>query len=228
MAKSRVSIPVDSISGTVWGTDRTLGRDPGFSATMQKMPAQNRIDAKAVFTTKIISKSQMTRGGSKNRHTRAERYCFCDEAYQLSFPYKVFYLQSWWRAVTDDPNAQMSPYHIMMKICLKYMDEMAAFTHFSWIQRYRVINDSGEGWTNHQVILDQLHTFQADGWDCEAYKLLSIATKKNRITYDTLMIDYRLENDVTTRGETLVTIPFLQPESSMLIDVYSYYNPAND
>lgn len=76
------------------------------------------------------------------------------------------------------------------------------------------------------VVLTTVPTYQEDGWDCEAFLLLSTKTKKGTITYDTYMIDKRLVNDVYTRGKTTVTIPSLKPQASCLVDVYSYYKPA--
>ena len=113
-----------------------------------------------------------------------------------------------------------------MKLCLKYMEEMSCFQRFSYCSRYRVINDWDTDWVRQRVILTDIPTYQADGMDLEAFKLLAVTTKKKRITYDPLMIDYRLTLDVYTRGQASVVIPSLQQGSSMLIDVYSYYRGA--
>jgi hypothetical protein len=133
------------------------------------------------------------------------------------------YLQGWWRAIRDRPADAMTPYHIFMKICLKYMAEMDVFKRFSYCSRYRIVNSSDWGFDNREVILEDIPFFQADGWDTEVYMLLEIATKKGRVTYDAKMIDYRLDHTVPVPGQALVIIPSLAPGASLLVDVYSYY-----
>ena len=126
----------------------------------------------------------------------------------------------------DHKFVHMSNHSIWMKLCLKYMEEMSCFQRFSYCSRYRVINDWDTDWVRQRVILTDIPTYQADGQDVEVYKLLAVTTKKKRITYDPLMIDYRLTHDVYTRGQASVVIPALQQGASMLVDVYSYYRGA--
>lgn len=223
MPKVTNKAPFDSVTGTIEGNDRTIGRDKGLSSSLRKIAAGTAGDKNNQAKTQIYITKAPTRGGSKNRHTRAERYCFCDEGYQmLGYP-KMSYLQPWWRAVRDRPADSMTPYHIFMKICLKYMAEMAAFQRFSYCSRYQVHNITDEGFDDQEVILEDIPFYQADGWDTEVYLLLAIATKKGRVTYDAKMIDERLIHSVPLPGQASVTIPSLAPGASLLIDVYSYY-----
>ena len=223
MPKVTNKAPFDSVTGTIEGNDRTIGRDKGLSSSLRKIAEGQAGDKNNQAKTQIYVTKAPTRGGSKNRHTRAERYCFCDEGYQmLGYP-KMSYLQPWWRAVRDRPADSMTPYHIFMKICLKYMAEMAAFQRFFYCSRFRVVNDTPAGFKNQGVFLVNIPVYQADGWDTEVYLLLGIATKKGRVTYDAKMIDYRLEHEVPTAGQVYVVIPELAPGASLLIDVYSYY-----
>ena len=126
----------------------------------------------------------------------------------------------------DHKFVHMSNHSIWMKLCLKSMAEMSCFQLFSYCSRYQVIHDWDTDWHNKRVLLLDIPTYQLDGMDLEVYKLLAVTTKKNRITYDPLMIDYRLTHDVYTRGQASVVIPSLQQGTSMLVDVYSYYNPG--
>ncbi len=178
------------------------------------------------YDTKLTATKAPTRGGSAARHTRAQRYCYCDEGYRLLTAEKLAFLEPWWLQVMDHKFVHMSNHSIWMKLCLKYMEEMSCFQRFSYCSRYRVINDWDTDWVRQRVILTDIPTYQADGQDVEVYKLLAVTTKKNRITYDPLMIDYRLTHDVYTRGQASVVIPALQQGASMLIDVYSYYKPT--
>jgi hypothetical protein len=225
MAKGRVAFPLDKITGTLWGADRTVGVNPGLASSMRSNTTPSAADKASGYTTKLVSQKAATRGGSKNRHTRAERYCYCDQAYQLLGYPKISYVQPWWRAVMDDPHCQMSGYHAFMKCCLKYMSETAAFSAFSYVTRYRVFNVTGADWLNKKVRFLQVPTYQVDGQDVEAYQLLRLTTKKGNITYDPLMIDFRLTHEVTTRGEALVTVPALKNNEAMLVDIYSYFKP---
>jgi hypothetical protein len=225
MAKGKVKFPLDRITGTLSGVDRTIGRNPGFVTVMRGMHGPSTVPHSPTYNTSIAATKAPTRGGSKNRHTRAERYCYCDEAYSIMGWPKFNYLQPWWRAVTDDPHAQMSGYHILMKICLKYMAEQSAFSRFSYVSRYRVFNISAADWDNQPVEFRSIPTFQVDGQDVEIYQLLAMTTKKSRITYDPLMIDFRLSHEVTERGKAVAIVPFLKAFTCMLVDVYSWYNP---
>lgn len=227
MAKGKVAFPLDAIRGTLWGADRTVGVNPGLASSMKNNRSANIQDKKAGYNTQLSVQTQATRGGSKNRHTRAERYCYCDELYQLLGYPKMTYVVPWFRAILDNAYPKMSGYHIIMKVCLKYMAEASVFPRFSYVTRYRVFNVTGTNWTSKEVVLEGIPTYQADGQDVEVYSLLKLSTIKNRITYEPLMIDERLVHEVTSRGKALVTIPALATYDSMLIDVYSYYKPPS-
>jgi hypothetical protein len=225
MAKGRVQFPLDKITGTLWGADRTVGVNPGLASSMRSNTTRTAADKTSGYTTKLVSQKAATRGGSAARHTRAEVYCGCDQAYQLLGYPKISFVQPWWRAIMDDPHCQTSGYHAFMKCCLKYMEETAAFSEFSYVSRYRLFNVTGTDWVNKKVRFLSIPTYQVDGQDVQVYQLLKLTTKKNRITYDPLMIDMRLVHEVTVRGEALVTIPALKTYDSILVDVYSYHMP---
>ena len=177
------------------------------------------------YNTILSSQTAPTRGGSAARRSRSDVYCNCDKSYGYVDTIRQGNLLTWWKKVSASGIVWMSNHSIWMKICLKGLIEYDQFTHFSWVQRYRVVNSSADAWLNQQVILDQIETYQVDGWDVLAFLLLMKTTKKGRITYDVNMIDFRLVNTVTVRGETSVIIPALPPGASCLVDVYSYYHP---
>jgi len=225
MAKARVKFPLSEITGSLQGADRTIGIDPGLASSFAKNTTMSKNDTRMGYNTKIVAQTKNTRGGSSARRDRAKVYCDCDSAYQrLGYP-KISYAQPWWRAIMDDPNGSMSGYHAFMKCCLKYMEETAAFSEFSYVSRYRLFNVTGTDWVNKKVRFLSIPTYQVDGQDVQVYQLLKLTTKKNRITYDPLMIDMRLVHEVTVRGEALVTIPALKTYDSILVDVYSYHMP---
>lgn len=182
--------------------------------------------AKSDLNTKISVQKAPTRGGSTARHTRAEYYCLCDHSYSLLSEEKRAFLLPWWKKVSESDVQWASNHSILMKICLKHLDEYNAFMRFSWCARYRVTNTTSTPWVSQSVVFENIETYQLDGQDMEVYKLLIMTTKKNNIVYDPRMIDMRLENDTHVRGQTTVTIPSLAPGASMLVDVYSYYKPV--
>jgi len=223
MAKAKTAFPIDGVTGTVQGTDRTIGRDVGYAAAFRKIQKATPGDKTNRRTTQIVSQKAPTRGGSAARHARSVTYCTCDKDYKTLDSQKLMKMNPWWRLITGDDNSSMSAYHIFMKICLKAMDEKSAFMRFSWCSRYVVKNKTGVQWTDKIVTFGDIPTFQVDGQDVEVYLLLGTTTKKGRITYDAKMIDFRLVHTVIIRGQALVTIPTLQPGSSVLVDVYSYF-----
>ena len=178
------------------------------------------------YTTTISTQKAPTRGGSKNRHTRAEVYCSCDKSYSYLDTTRKGNLETWWKKVSDRGIVHMSNHSVLMKICLKYLEEYTQYLHFAWVQRYRVTNTTSAAWVKQPVVFSDIETYQADGQDVLAFLLLQKTTKKGRITYDVNMIDMRLENDTTERGKTTVTIPSLAPGASCLVDLYSYYKPV--
>jgi hypothetical protein len=178
------------------------------------------------YTTTISSQKAPTRGGSAARHSRAEVYCNCDHSYGYLDKTRKTNLEPWWKQVSDRSIVHMSSHSILMKICLKALEEYTQYLHFAWVQRYRVVNNTDAAWVNKKVLFSEIETYQADGQDVLAFLLLQKTTKKGTVTYDVNMIDVRLVNDTTTRGQTTVTIPSLAPGASCLVDLYSYYHPT--
>lgn len=178
------------------------------------------------YSTKLSVQKAPTRGGSAARHSRAEVYCSCDKSYSYLDTTRKANLEGWWKKVSDRGIVHMSSHTILMKICLKALEEYTQYLHFAWVQRYRVTNTTAGAWVNKQVLFSDIETYQADGQDVLAFLLLQKTTKKGKVTYDVNMIDVRLVNDTSTRGQTLVTIPSLAPGASCLVDLYSYYHPA--
>jgi hypothetical protein len=178
------------------------------------------------YTVTLSSQKAPTRGGSTARHSRAQVYCDCDHSYATLDAVRKSNLLPWWRKVSDTRIVSASNHTILMKICLKYLEEYTQYLHFAWVQRYRVTNTGASAWLNKPVIFSDIETYQADGQDVLAFLLLSKTTKKGKMTYDVNMIDIRLVNDTTERGKTTVTIPALAPGASCLVDLYSYYHRA--
>lgn len=180
----------------------------------------------SLYNTKLSVQKAPTRGGSAARHSRAQVYCDCDKSYAYLDTTRKANLEQWWKKVSDRGIVHMSSHTILMKICLKYLEEYTQYLHFSWVQRYRVTNNTAAAWVNQAVVFSGIETYQADGQDVLAFLLLQKTTKKGKMTYDVNMIDVRLVNDTTVRGQTTVTIPSLAPGASCLVDLYSYYRPA--
>ena len=133
-------------------------------------------------------------------------------------------LETWWKRVSEKRIVTMSNHSVLMKVCLKYLEEFDAYQHFAYVSRYLVTNDDAKAWTSQVVVFEEIPTYQTDGEDCEAYLLLMETTKKGNITYDPKMIDVRLECDIHERGKASVIIPTLAPGASCYVDIYSYFH----
>jgi len=226
MARARVAFPLDKIAGTIAGPDRTIGRDVGMNCSVrQRVNATAGLD-RPDLKSQLYATKAPTRGGSVARHARAKVYCDCDGAYKLLTLDKKVFLKPWWMAATGGAFVSMGAYQIYMKVCLKGLLEYRAFLRFGYLSRYLIKNNSGSLWIDKEIILKEAPTYQADGMDVEVYLLLSTTTKKGRITYDTKMIDYRLVHEVTEKGKITTWVPDVQDQSSVFIDVYSYYKPV--
>ena len=226
MSRAKVKFPLDSIAGTICGPDRTIGRDVGMASSVrQRVNATAGLD-RPDLKVQLYATKAPTRGGSVARHTRAKVYCDCDGAYKTLPENKKVFLKPWWMAATGGAFVSMGAYQIYMKVCLKGLLEYQAFLRFAYLSRYQIKNDTDSLWINKKVILKDAPTYQADGMDVEVYLLLPTTTKKGRITYDAKMIDYRLEHEITERGKIATWIPDVQSQSSVLVDVYSYYKPV--
>jgi hypothetical protein len=223
MARARVKFPLDSIGGTICGSDRTIGRDVGMASSIRQRINATAGTDRPDLKVQLYATTAPTRGGSVARHTRAQVYCDCDGAYKTLAYNKSVFLKPWWMAATGGAFVSMGAYQIYMKVCLKGLLEYQAFLRFSWLSRYQIWNRETTSWINKLIVLVDIPTYQLDGMDLEVYLLLSTTTKKGRITYSALMIDYRLTHDVMGRSTATVTIPTLQPGSSLKIDVYSYF-----
>jgi hypothetical protein len=225
MSKAKTKFPIDSLGGTIAGPDRTIGRDVGLNVAFRKIQKGTAGDKNNKLKTQIYATTAPTRGGSSARHTRAQVYCDCDGAYKILTMEKKVFLKPWWMAATGGAFVSMGPYQIYMKVCLKGLIEYDCFLRFAYLSRYQIKNDDGEAWINKEVILNAAPTYQADGMDVEVYLLLPTTTTKNKIVYSAKMIDYRLVHEVTERGKITTWIPDVQSQSSVLVDVYSYYKP---
>jgi len=225
MARAKVKFPLDSIGGTICGPDRTIGRDVGMASSIRQRVNKTAGMDSPDLKVQLYATTAPTRGGSVARHTRGQVYCDCDGAYKTLPLDKKGYLKPWWMAATGGAFVSMGPYQIYMKVCLKGLIEYQTFLQFSYLSRFQIFNTTAENWQNLNVVLTNIPVFQADGMDIEVYKLLPTTTTKGRITYDANMIDYRLVHEVFTVGDCTVSIPSIQPGSSILIDVYSYKKP---
>jgi len=226
MARAKTKFPLDTITGTITGPDRTIGRDVGMASSIRKRVNATAGTARQDLKMQLYATTAPTRGGSVARHTRAQVYCDCDGAYKVLTMEKKVFLKPWWMAATGGAFVSMGPYQIYMKVCLKGLVEYNCFLRFAYLSRYQIVNNSGGLWVNQKVILNASPTFQADGMDVEVYLLLPTTTTKGRIEYAAKMIDYRLEHEITERGKITTWIPDVQNQSSVLVDVYSYYKPV--
>lgn len=222
MPKVKVAFPLDKITGTIWGPDRTIGRDVGFASSIREIKPSKNPSKSAGYKTQLYATTAPTRGGSTARHERAESYCACDTRFKALGALKQSFLVPWYKAASGNRSTSMTDYNTFLKICLLGLIERDVFERFEYWSRYRVWNQSDATWINRDVILDTIPTRDEGGTDLEVYSLFATATTVGPKTYTARMIDSRLTAVITVESEALVTIPFLQSQTSMLVDVYSF------
>lgn len=226
--------PLNSVSGTLGKTDRTIGRDRSLAMRIQKEGTGLRMQ----------NKPQMNKSGSPARHARSCDYKECDIKYKALDTHKRIcikvlvnvhpafhrgkptyfkkwsktcemlkrdYVKSYYEAAWNIPYTRHTNYNIFMKLCLLKVRELQAFTDFSYFSRYLVLNDTLEHWHNKVIKLTDLQVLREDGRDCQVFRLdgyLHIITE----------IPHRIE----TKGDCLVLIEDLASWDAFTIDVYSY------
>jgi hypothetical protein len=223
MPKIKVAFPLDKITGTIWGPDRTIGRDVGFASSIREINPKKNPSLREGFKSQLYATTAPTRGGSTARHLRAEVYWQCDLRWKALGVKKQEYLYRWWRAASGNTTTRLTNYDIFFKICLGGRKERNLFERFNFWSRFRIWNQTEINFEDHEVILEDIPYRRLDGADVEVYSLFAIQTKVGNKTYTAREIDSRLSSTVEVPGEALVIIPFLQSQTSMLVDVYSYF-----
>lgn len=222
MAKGRPGKIIDSISGSIQGVDRTIGRDKGFIAVIRKNPTPSKTDKTHGLTVTIAAQKVPNTQGSSARHERTRIYCDCDKFYQGIADQKRLFLLRWWLHVSARAAPQLSNYTVWMKICLKNLIEKDVFMNYAWVSRYSVTNPGPDAWTDQQVQCSNIPTQFPGGSDASAFQLVTVATEKDGTMLEPRMIWAQLSLSMTSDHQGLVTIPSLAPGASMLIDIYSY------
>lgn len=222
MAKAKPAFPFDLITGVLVGIDRTIGRDGGFMSGIRKLPIISAADAAAGLILNLTAPKAPSPRTSARVHEKGKGYCDCDCGFKTIGEYKRSRLNPWWRLASAKPDDTTSGYTIWMKICLKRMEEKRLFEQYSYCTRYHIWNTDTTTWTDHPVLISEIPTRSDDHTDLEAFVLLGSSEMKGTIKYDTKMIDGPLEISAAPGGIASVIIPNLQPEASVLVDVYSY------
>lgn len=222
MPKAKVKFPLDKINGTIWGQDRTIGREPGLESVCRANTTPSAADKTSGYNTKLVTKKASTRGGSVARHNRACVYNECDNAFSYLPSNKMFLLLPWWRLASNHPKNDDSFHMIWMRICLKGLIETVLYQTYCWYQRYQVWNTASFAFSNTLVTLRGVHQNAPDGSDAVAYTVFAKRIKRNGITYMPGMLDTQLVVESSGVGFVQVRIPSLAPGTSCMVDVYSY------
>jgi len=223
MAKAKTKFPIDSIEGVLVGPDRTIGRDVGLNVAFRKINAGVSGDKNNRRKTQIYATTAPTRGGSTARHARSTVYCDCDGSYKTLAPEKQVFLVPWWRAATGGAFVSMGAYQVYMKTCLKGLLEFKAFLVFSYLTRYQIVNNDPFDWEEEEAILTNIPFNPLYPQSLEVFLLLNSETKKGTISYSAKMVDTPLDYTMIDDRTITVFVPLIQRQSSVFIDVYSYW-----
>ena len=223
MARAKIKFPLDSIGGVIAGPDRTIGRDVGLNVAFRKIDKATAGNKNNQMKTQIYATTAPTRGGSVARHERSQVYCDADSGWKLVSRCKRERLPLWYKYNRKDQSLSMSAYHIYMKYKLKDLLEMPMYLKYGYYTRFLITNTDNQWWFNQKVILWGIPVFTATGTDMQVFSLLQEGYKIGHIAYWTKMIEQELVFEVDIVGQAIVTIPELQDQKSMWVDVYSYY-----
>jgi hypothetical protein len=223
MAKAKVKFPLDSIAGVIAGPDRTIGRDVGMASSIRRRVNATAGTAQPDLKVQIYATTAPTRGGSTARHARSTVYCDCDGSYKTLAPEKQVFLVPWWRSATGGAFVSMGAYQVYMKTCLKGLLEFKAFLVFSYLTRYQIVNNDPFDWEEEEAILTNIPFNPLYTQSLEVFLLLNSETKKGTISYSAKMVDTPLDYAIIDDKTITVFVPLVQRQSSVFIDVYSYW-----
>lgn len=206
MAIAKVAFPVDTITGILGKTDRSVGRDKSLSLLM----------VHTLKGTILGIKTKKTATRSPEQIIRAATYCDCDCQWKDIPDAKRAFLLIYHTQVRLKPPTHMTFYLCWMSLCMSTAWENNLFLLDSYVSRYVITNDSGSPWTSKQISLINVPIKQADGTDVIVsqtnYHRLPIATLTHRID---------------TPGKVIVCIPDMAAGETIYIDLYSYGNYSN-
>jgi hypothetical protein len=222
MARAKIKFPLDSICGTICGPDRTIGRDVGMASSIRQRVNASAGTDRPDLKVQLYATTAPTRGGSVERHERSTVYCHADTGWKLVSPCKRANLPRWYKYNRQDQSLTMDAYHIYMKYELKGALEMPMYLKYGYYTRFLITNTDDQWWFNQKVVLLGIPVFSAAGTDMQVFSLLRAGYKVGRISYWAKMIESELVFEVDIRGQAIVTIPELQDQTSMFVDVYSY------
>ena len=199
--KVKPAIPFSFIGGGIGGSDRTLGREGSLSVSIKHRGTLTTLSSKKKNTTTVTAK--------KKAVTCA--YGFCDGEYRRIGKVKQSYVKKFYQSLLNIPYIKHTNYNLFMKMCLLKMPELADFEHYSYLQRYLVLNDTPVTWTEQEVRLTEINVLRADGKDLQAFSI----NGQNRIIA-------ALPHNVQRAGECFIKIAELKPFQALVVDVYSY------
>lgn len=209
MAKGvSTEIPIDSMTGRIGRTDRTLGRERAF--------AVNMTDKTKDGTVKLSTKRTVPVGGSAARHDATKSYCGCDALFKLLDKEHKASAGKWIRTARNLPWKSLSDYLWWMKICLKKWPEKNHWIHHAWWGRWLIENATDAD------LVGYYGTFAGMQYPMRSLTDCVITTVS--VTHEPLETLWPQEFTATSVS---AYVPLIPAHGSIFVDVYWIYNPPS-
>ena len=209
MAKAvSTKIPIDSITGDLNKSDRTLGRERGFAVNMTDNTRDGSI--------KLSTKRTMPIGGSAARHSATKRYCTCDTLYKYLDAKHKETVGKWIQTARNIPYAKLSNYLWWMKCCLKNWPEKEHFVHHAWWGRWLIENSTDAD------LVGYFGTFAGMQYPMRSLTDCVITTVSP--THDLLEV---LWPQAFTETSVSAYVPLIPAMGTVFVDIYWLYNPPS-
>lgn len=210
MAKAtRSKIPLDSSTGRLGRTDRTLGRERGFAVNMS--------DATADGSTKLSTKRTVPLGGSAARHAQVGKYCKCDVRYKGLDKLRVDTFKKWYTTLLWVKSTKLAVYQLWIKVCLLAWPELSLFVDYCWYGRWEIFNEDQWDKEDVEIEISGLRYPPRSLGDCVA---VLVPQEKHGGT--------TLQKVAFTANSLTIVIPSMKAGTICLVDLYWHYNPAKD
>ena len=211
MAKGKVAFPLDGLTGVLWGTDNTIGIDPGLASALRKIENGRPGDKNNRPMTQLYVVKAKTKTRSPAQIARTTVYCNCDKSWKYMRSDKMLHIVNWWMWAHGLPAWHLPGYQTWMHGCMKALPEMTLYYNYCWTGRYKLTNGGVTTFPSQAIRLLHVPFLNPAGTDNEVWTLL-----------DNSFLGVVVARTVIAPGTLEIVIPSMLPGTSLRWDVYSY------
>jgi hypothetical protein len=211
MAKGKVAFPLDGVTGVLWGTDTTIGIEPGLASALRKIEEGRPGDKNNRPMTQLYVVKAKTKTRSPKQIARTTLYCNCDVYWKNMRSDKMLRIVNWWMWAHGLPAWQLPGYQTWMHGCLKALPEMTLYYNYCWTGRYKITNSSATAIPSQAIRLLDVPYLDPAGMDNRVWTLL-----------ENSFLGVNVARTVIAPGTLEIVMPDLPAGNSFRWDVYSY------